>query len=259
MITLNGHVIEPTIFPDNTSQVWNIKDFIIVGTNRVVWRFENVAELIHLDQLKLLLDSFGWSADLIIPYLPYARQDKEIHDEYSFALHSFARIINKQHWERVISFDVHNKQVCLDIIENFHNVPPNLDISQEYDIVIFPDEGAANRYKHLIPLNITILIGYKVRDQQTGYISSYSIDADDIAGESILVVDDLCDGGMTFKILGKELTAASEVDLYVSHGIFSKGVVDLLEIYGTIITTDSVYGIHQFESVSQNIEIRKAL
>ena len=40
------------------------------------------------------------------------------------------------------------------------------------------------------------------------------------------MVDDLCDGGATFILLAKELLSkgAKEVHLFVSHGIFSRGL-----------------------------------
>ena len=61
MITLNGKPITPTIFPDKTSQVWKVfqEDSLSLHAPelKVVWTFENEAELIHLAQLKMLLDN----------------------------------------------------------------------------------------------------------------------------------------------------------------------------------------------------------
>jgi len=47
----------------------------------------------------------------------------------------------------------------------------------------------------------------------------------------VLIVDDICDGGMTFKLLARDLLAAGakEVHPYVTHGIFSKGLDTLKE------------------------------
>ena len=59
MITLNGKPITPTISPDKTSQVWKVfqEDSLSlhVPELKVVWTFENEAELIHLAQLKMPL------------------------------------------------------------------------------------------------------------------------------------------------------------------------------------------------------------
>ena len=53
----------------------------------------------------------------------------------------------------------------------------------------------------------------------------------DIKDQTILIVDDLCDGGMTFIKSAERLyeLEAKEVHLYVSHGIFSKGLKPLTD------------------------------
>jgi ribose-phosphate pyrophosphokinase len=57
----------------------------------------------------------------------------------------------------------------------------------------------------------------------------------------VLVVDDLCDGGATFLALADALAdVVADAGLYVSHGVFSKGLDALLGRYGRIITTDSI-------------------
>lgn len=58
----------------------------------------------------------------------------------------------------------------------------------------------------------------------------------------IMIVDDLCDGGGTFieiaKIL-KEEFPERELYLFVAHGIFSKGFIELFKYYKKIFTTNS--------------------
>ena len=53
----------------------------------------------------------------------------------------------------------------------------------------------------------------------------------DIQNKTILIIDDICDGGMTFKLTAERLKelGAKEVHLYVTHGIFSKGLETLRE------------------------------
>ena len=93
------------------------------------------------------------------------------------------------------------------------------------DVIVLPDSGA-KRYK-----NIGALEGYdfieceKVRDQTTGYITDFEMNecAD---GKDCLIVDDICDGGMTFILCAKALykRGARRVALYTTHGIYSKGL-----------------------------------
>lgn len=70
----------------------------------------------------------------------------------------------------------------------------------------------------------------KVRDQLTGEITGLSM-PDIESGLSILVVDDICDGGRTFTELASLIKKyePKKLVLYVSHGIFSKGIECILE------------------------------
>jgi hypoxanthine phosphoribosyltransferase len=64
------------------------------------------------------------------------------------------------------------------------------------------------------------------------------------AAGNYLVVDDICDGGGTFNLLAEAFqkdphAAKSDLSLYVSHGIFSKGIRAINDRYVNIFTTDS--------------------
>ncbi len=246
MITLNGTEISPTIFPDGTSQVWKLGDLIRRDRNSVKWDFENEAELFHLFQLSMLLrisEKGCFDNQLHIPYLPYARQDKNTTDTTTFAIRTFARILNQMHWNMISAFDIHSGEATR-LIDLLVNIPPNLSFVEDYDFVIFPDMGACVRYEPIVLPYLgldksRIIVGEKTRDQETGYITSYNIDASQIAGKNVIVVDDLADGCKTFEILGEELLIAKQANLYVSHGLFSKGLSGLVSRYHTIITTDS--------------------
>lgn len=237
MITLNGTTIQPTMFPDGTSQVWQINKCLTAPGSRVEWRFEHEFELFHLHQLAMLLDC---ECTLDMPYLPYARQDKPINNEQSFALHAFAEIINLQGWAKVMTFDAHNPVESANLIKDFENRLPKPS-TEKYDVVVFPDRGAQLRYANCTEL--PTVVGDKVRDQESGWITDYDFDEDSVDGKRVLVWDDLCDGGATFNVLGKSLGKAKTVDLYVSHGIFSKGVGELLKTYAHIITTDTYINV----------------
>jgi len=217
MILLNGKKITPTIFPDKTSQVWKL-DEIRYYDNIITWVFENEAEFLHLAQLKdLILD-----ASLCIKYLPYARQDKEITNNTTFALRTFSKLLNSLNFKKVIIIDVHS-DIALYLIDNsITKLPSNFyKIVDKYKNICYPDKGASGRYDIKRENKI---IGNKTRDQLTGYITNYTISGD-VKNKNILIVDDICDGGMTFILLVKKLieNGANRVDLYVSHGLFTKG------------------------------------
>lgn len=81
----------------------------------------------------------------------------------------------------------------------------------------------------------------KVRDFDTGKLSGFTV-PDMGEAERILIADDICDGGGTFVGLLDKIreTSSAPVDLYVTHGIFSKGL-QILEGFDRIYTTDSFY------------------
>lgn len=239
MLKLNGKEVKPTIFPDKTSQVWKLEN--ILDNNVIELRFENESEFLHLAQLVTLLKKKGrGTIELWMPYLPYARQDKFIHNNECFALRAFGNLLNSLEFDRVSSFDAHSA-VAERVIKNFHSVSADALIKQlvkDYDTVCYPDLGAKSRY-HVV--NKQFLIGDKVRDQSTGRITSYKLNREPVEDEKVLVVDDLCDGGATFVLLGQELQKHhTQADLYVSHGIFSKGLDELKKYYNKIYTTDSL-------------------
>lgn len=239
MIYLNGQPLSVTIFPDNTSQVWKIPPSILPTEGEeatVKWDFSHESEFLQLAQLKLLLDDIGVASYLHMSYLPYGRQDKFISNETTFALRAFAKQLNSLKFEDVIITDPHS-DVALRLIANSHAEYPKEALKQvifDQDITMacYPDKGAVVKYSRVYEEEIgsAFVYGEKVRDQLTGHITSYKL-IGKVAGENVLIVDDICDGGMTFKLLAKDLLAAGakSVVLFVTHGIYSKGVRTLYD------------------------------
>jgi len=239
MITVNGNPIHVTMFPDKTSQVWKLDKELFKAKEFVIeWIFEHEGEIMHLNQLQMLLFKFSLEKIILkLKYLPYGRQDKKIANDTTFALHSFASMLNNMYFNKVIIQDPHS-QMALDLIERSEAEYPMQQIENamhetECDLVCFPDKGAVIKYtkvfaKEMIYENIPTIYGEKVRDQATGNILSYKV-IGDCKGNSVLICDDIADGGMTFKILAKDLLTAGarSVNLFVTHGIFSKGIQTL--------------------------------
>jgi ribose-phosphate pyrophosphokinase len=242
VITINGYKLQPTIFPDGTSQVWQLPTWLLQSMEYWVdWRYENESELLQLIQLKTLTGICPWY--LYVPYLPYARQDKDIDNNASWSLHSFASVLNLLECDSVTALDAHNPFAAKKLIKNFVN-KPIYDIHAKVldqikpDIIIFPDKGAYDRYPHLH--NYPYALCRKQRDQATGRITKYEIDQTDLTKyATALVVDDLCDGGATFLMLMKELPIGLNTSLFVTHGVFSKGTADLFNAGYRIICTNS--------------------
>lgn len=233
---------EITTFPDQTSQVWKLDlepQLGSVSVYTLLWAFENEAELVHLLQLAFLLKTkYQGSIKLKAPYLPYARQDKDISPSTTWALHFFAKLIKDAGIDSVEVFDQHSPLYFRsESAELFHKSVI------DHDFICFPDKGARSRYPHLEER--TFVHCEKVRDQTTGQITALALESrgQNLSGKTVIIVDDICDGGRTFIEVAKKLKEqnVAQIDLAISHGLFSKGQ-DVLYQAGikTIYTTNSL-------------------
>lgn len=234
MIKLNGVEINYDTFPDGTTQVWKLKNLDPLDTSIqvVTWDYDGDDEIFLLSQLMDLLDvtfNVTTTIHLIIDHLPYGRQDKKVSNAETFALRTFARIINLLEFDKIFTYDAHSS-VASELINNLVDTFPIEEINKSYSesdatCILLPDDGAMKRYgPRLQEEGYTVYCCDKTRDQETGFITEFKVLSDnDFSKERILVVDDICDGGMTFKILAKTIGDYETINLYVSQGIFSKG------------------------------------
>lgn len=248
MIRLNGNLLGPTRFPDGTQQVWKLPES---DSREAVldWRFEREDEFFALAQFRDLFPQK--TLYLRVPYLPYARQDKEIANDKTFALRTFADMLNRLQFSKVLVWDVHNPMLSAALIRNLMNIQPKaIHMKLVWDLeirnVIFPDAGAAARYRWFDDLGISRVVYAKKRDQATGKILGLERVSGDFVQGPCLIVDDICDGGATFLGIHEAMIAEGireqqhKLHLFVTHGIFSKGKAILENAGITLHTTNSL-------------------
>lgn len=233
-IMINGEYVNTTRFPDNTTQVWKLpEEWLNEERATIWWDYSHEGELIELAQLKDLLEASGVKrVYLNIGFLPFGRQDKSIANDATFALHSFAKLLNAIEFTEIFIMDPHST-VALALINRSQAVYPHGPVNRAFkmtnsEIVCYPDKGAKDKYQNLYKFEARIY-GNKTRDQATGRITGYELHGS-CQDRRILIVDDICDGGATFKILAAELydKGAEDVNLFVTHGLFSQGLKPLL-------------------------------
>ncbi len=236
MLRINdGPEIKYTFFSDNTSQIWHIS-MSFSGLNHVTvyWEFFHEMEIMHLAQLKDLLDAYHIEANLHIKYLPYARADKPVSNMTTFGLHTFARILNAMNFNEIIILDPHS-DMAVKLIQNAISIYPTNEVwhaaqSTKAQLYIFPDEGAKRKYRSIYG-DCPSLSAQKKREQSTGKIIEYTFEhkIPEDKKSSVLIIDDLCDGGATFVLLAKKLKDQNveNINLFVTHGIFSNGLREL--------------------------------
>lgn len=234
-ILLNGEPVPVTRFPDNTTQIWKLPEvWLQLDRPIITWQYSYEGELMEIGQLKDLLESYGVKGIILrIDYLPFARQDHPVSNITTFALRTFATLLNALEFEAIYIDDPHS-ETALTLIKNSSATYPTTMVYKvmnetRSDLIVYPDLGALRKYSKLYTQYHSIS-GEKTRDKLTGYITSYKLNGE-CAGRRALIVDDICDGGATFVLLAKELKAqgAKEVNLFVTHGIFSKGVHPLYD------------------------------
>lgn len=234
MIYLNDMPITVTMFPDNTSQVWKLPENILRDETHVYikWDFTHEGEFMHLAQLVMLLRANCITSSLYMTYLPYGRQDKKVRNDSTFALRSFSKLLNSLEFEKISVLDPHSKEAeklvfNLTSYYEVHNIKQVLKLTGT-NLVCYPDKGALDKYNSLM-LYRSVVYGKKTRNQLTGDIEHYEVVGDYNYSSRILIVDDICDGGATFVLLAKQLLTkgTEEVNMFVTHGIFSKGLKPL--------------------------------
>lgn len=182
---------------------------------------------------------------LILRYLPYSRQDRPCATGEAFSLEVSLAFLTTflAPSDTLVTWDVHSDVAESEVLRNspgvkFVNITAAAllrDLSEIKDItfppdtiVVSPDKGAVQRateVKSALGLS-EVIYASKVRDPNTGAILRTEVPEDvSYEGKPLLIVDDICDGGRTFIELAKVLRKynPSRIDLYVTHGIFSKG------------------------------------
>lgn len=202
------------------------------------------------------------NSTLKLPYLPYARQDRVCAGAEAFSLEVFAEVINSMGFKTVITFDVHSK-VAEELINNLVNVLPHeLFVVEKdwFDRIVCPDEGAVQRTEGFCRAagDIPMVHAGKKRDPKTGHIIETVLYNTDVDGKKCLIVDDICDGGRTFIELAKVLKhyGATKVSLYVTHGIFSKGLEPLEGFIDEVFFTNSLNQDPSLKGSSSILQIK---
>lgn len=222
----------------------------------IVARIQNSNDLMELVMAKDALARLdNIPIVLILPYVPYSRQDRVCCEGESFSLKAFSRIINSLGFAKVITFDPHSA-VTEAVFDNL-KVFSQFDVVNKFEalnrrvlkgaIFVSPDAGANKKTADLAKYfgHNEFIRADKLRNLATGEIRETIVYADKLDGLDVVIGDDLIDGARTFIELAKVLKSkgANKVILYGTHGIFSKGLKVVFESgVDEIFTTNSFYG-----------------
>ena len=222
------------------------------------------AQLVIINLIDALNQKYYKNISLYMHYLPYARQDRVCSDGESFALKIFLNMLNSVKFDCLYTFDVHNFDAVLNLTAKmnykYHDfncgyflitLRDNGYLDSDTTIVL-PDKGAAKKLNIIKDVHKGKII---VADKLRGTIGQVFHTIPENPSGKVLVLDDICDGGATFLSLAGLLTNAERVTLAVSHGIFSKGLVELLDHYDDIVCYNNMSGIEPLIGHYSNFKV----
>ena len=247
IINKNPSIVKFVTMPDGLQHV-KVDTNLISNECTIYWRYHDGRDLMNLMMVKSVIDKMDLklgdtkpTVNLVIVYNSAGRMDRRIDTGCPETLRILADSINSMNFDSVTEYEPHNFQYSSTVFSRYQErrffmyfyeaYSRYADYCEdEYDqnpTVCFPDKGARQRYKIMFDGVPTILCE-KVREQATGKLLGFSLLSDKslVHGRNVLIVDDLCDGGGTFKGISQVLreNGAIGVGLAVVHGVFSKGL-----------------------------------
>ena len=195
----------------------------------------------NLMELLLLLDAFrrasAHSISVVMPYFPYARQDRMSRGREAISARVVADLLEREGASRVIFVDIHNPA-----IQGFFNIPvdpltalpllANYFRKPEYEnaAIVSPDVGRASlagKYAGL--LNLPLVVMHKRRTSYTSAETTHVVG--DIQGRRPIVIDDMMASGSVLKQLDAlyERGAEGKACFAVTHPILLPTALEILD------------------------------
>lgn len=209
-------------------------------------RLQDGQDIVNVLMLKDALERVyaNAQADLFIPYVPYARQDRVCVSGEALSIKVFSDMINSAGFRSVTVVDPHSNVVQAGINNCYIWDQYSIFGSVKHDwsdvIVVAPDMGASKKCEEFAKLARAKDVIYfnKSRELSTGKIKKIELLGDRVKGEQLFILDDIVDGGRTFLGMLPSLEG-NKVELAVTHGIFSAGTKLLTDAFDKVYTTNS--------------------
>jgi len=252
MIKINNEKINIEHFPDGTIRILNCPTL----TRTLVefhWFFENNEELLALQMLvKHYRANYSISSMMLyMPYVINSRMDR-VEDPTSelFTLKYTCEMINDMKFDAVYVMHPHSN-VCMALLNNcfidrsYIYTIEDLIKELKPDYLYYPDEGCKKQMERV--LKYPYIFGMKHRNWEDGKITGMEIITNgvDLKDKKILLIDDICSYGGTFKYSLEKLKemGAGECNIYVTHCENSvlKGDLIKSDLFERIYTTNSIF------------------
>jgi len=192
-------------------------------------------------ELLLYLDAFRRASahriNVVIPYFPYARQDRMARGREAISARVIANLIESQGATRVVFIDIHNLA-----IQGFFNIPvdplsavpvlANYFMKPEFKnaAIVSPDVGRASMAaKYAERLNLPLVVMHKRRMGVDATKTTHVVG--DIRGRRPVIIDDLIAGGSVLTQLDALYKEGAEGKAYfsITHPVLLPTAIKLLQ------------------------------
>ena len=245
---------ETKIFPDGESKVTlqkiPKKSVILVVQSTYPPVDTNLLQTLSIISQVIKISSRTFA---IIPYMGYARQDKQFLSGEVITMSVVAKMLQSAGAKKVIVVDIHSNTAL-----NHFNIPtenvsaiPELanyfkKLNLKNPLVVSPDMGGSSRSKKFASLLKTdFIVLKKHRDRKTGRVSIQTAKVD-VQGKDLILVDDIIStGGSIIKaaqFLKKQ--KCKRVFVACTHGLLVEGAEKKIRKAGVsrIISTNTIPG-----------------
>lgn len=270
MIWVNGQKWGKVEFPNKEHQFLKMHNECYSSV-MVTVRYDGDEDLykliILLEYLKSISLIVNTRIGIDIPYLPYARADRDTTQNELPTLKFLARVLNNYNVSYIGTYDAHSGAAKL-LIDRLNDIsladdhsryhkPYLRDVALEnaVDYIFLPDAGAKKRYSECLK-DYKVFCGSKCRGEGGKLSNLTLIDPPDLKDKVICIVDDICCKGGTAYGFAKLLreAGAKNVILLVTHcepAIFDGQILKDYTI-SKVYTTNSILRqkherIHEFD------------
>ncbi len=195
----------------------------------------------HLMELVLYLDAFrrasAHSVTVVIPYFPYARQDRMANGREAISARVVANLLENMGASRVIFVDIHNSA-----IQGFFNIPVDplsaIPVLTDYFrkpefsncAIVSPDVGRAGLAgKYAVTLDLPLVVMHKRRTSPKETRTTHVVG--DIRGHQPIVIDDLIASGSVMKQIDAlyEEGAVGKTYFSITHPVLLPTALQILD------------------------------
>jgi len=264
MLYLNDNEVEFITFPNKEKRLDLPLEFINnLHENIVLWNYETDASIFELLLFDEVMAKLKHNYKLVVGYMPYSRMDRTNEKNTAFSLKVLIQLLSEQTsaLKEVFVLDPHSPET-LSKFKEFGMKVQEIDYSLADEVmefanvnldetwIVFPDNGAANRYDYYKYPNV--IICEKTRNFATGAIESIKAKITRTKGSitkemnpNLIVIDDLCSYGGTFVKALEAIKTHPTINfnkawLVVTHAEKAMEEGKVLEKYDKVFCTDSI-------------------